>query len=203
MGCSSPRFSADHGNESSIGSMVLRRLLYRVRRVRTLGTQDPITFVAPLRKQFEVFLDDHRQALHDCLDDVSEEEARHRLVPSKTTLLGLVKHATFVELVWFNEAITGRSRADIGCPEGPDESFDLDASDTIESVRASYRGACDASRIAARELSVDDVVSGNRRGPLPMRWIYLHMLRELAQHCGHADILREQIRAGRDAEKQA
>jgi len=23
--------------------------------------------------------------------------------------------------------------------------------------------------------------------------VYLHVLRELAQHCGHADILREQI----------
>src|SRR5206468_2781430 len=33
----------------------------------------------------------------------------------------------------------------------------------------------------------------NRRGPLPLRWAYLHMLRELAQHCGHADILREQL----------
>jgi hypothetical protein len=40
---------------------------------------------------------------------------------------------------------------------------------------------------------VDDFVYGNRRGPLPLRWIYLHVLRELAQHCGHADILREQI----------
>jgi hypothetical protein len=37
------------------------------------------------------------------------------------------------------------------------------------------------------------VVRGNRRGPLPLRWVYLHVLRELAQHCGHADILREQI----------
>jgi len=25
--------------------------------------------------------------------------------------------------------------------------------------------------------------------------VYLHVLRELAQHCGHADILREQILA--------
>jgi hypothetical protein len=25
--------------------------------------------------------------------------------------------------------------------------------------------------------------------------VYLHMLRELAQHCGHADILREQLLA--------
>ncbi|HEY5856008.1 MAG TPA: DUF664 domain-containing protein [Aldersonia sp.] len=28
--------------------------------------------------------------------------------------------------------------------------------------------------------------------------IYVHMLRELAQHCGHADILREQVLAERD-----
>ena len=33
--------------------------------------------------------------------------------------------------------------------------------------------------------------------PLPLRWIYLHLVRELAQHCGHADILREQILAAR------
>jgi hypothetical protein len=42
-------------------------------------------------------------------------------------------------------------------------------------------------------------VTGNRRGPLPLRWIYLHLLRELAQHCGHADILREQVLAARPA----
>lgn len=118
-------------------------------------------------------------------------------MPSKTTLLGLAKHAAFVELVWFNEAITGRSREEIGCPEGPDESFDLEPCDTIDSVRATYRNICEASRATASMLGVDDVVHGNRRGPLPMRWIYLHMLRELAQHCGHADILREQILAGR------
>jgi hypothetical protein len=39
----------------------------------------------------------------------------------------------------------------------------------------------------------EEIVHGNRRGPLPLRWVYLHMLRELAQHRGHADILREQL----------
>ncbi len=49
--------------------------------------------------------------------------------------------------------------------------------------------------ITARDLiaRLDDTVHGHRRGPLPLRWVYLHMLRELAQHCGHADILREQL----------
>jgi hypothetical protein len=41
-------------------------------------------------------------------------EARQRLVPSQTTLLGLVKHVTYVEGIWFDQAITGRSTADIG-----------------------------------------------------------------------------------------
>ena len=30
-----------------------------------------------------------------------------------------------------------------------------------------------------------------------LRWVYLHTLREFAQHCGHADILREQILSAR------
>ena len=40
--------------------------------------------------------------MHDSLDALTEEEARLRLVPSKTTLLGLVKHVTYVEGVWFD-----------------------------------------------------------------------------------------------------
>jgi Protein of unknown function (DUF664) len=147
----------------------------------------------PVRIQFEVFLDEHRAGLNACLDGLTEEQARRSLVPSRTTLLGLVKHATFVEKVWFDEGITGRSRAEIGLPQTPDESFILDADDTIPSVQRAHREACEASRRAASSLGLDDLVRGNRRGPLPLRWVYLHVLRELAQHCGHADILREQI----------
>jgi hypothetical protein len=117
-------------------------------------------------------------------------------VPSRTTLLGLVKHATFVEKVWFDEAVTGRPRAEIGIPATPDESFILDDSDTIATVQQAHREACQASRRATSALGLDDIVRGNRRGPLPLRWVYLHVLRELAQHCGHADILREQITSG-------
>lgn len=143
--------------------------------------------------QFEAFIDEHRSALNNCLDGLTEEQARRSLVPSRTTLLGLVKHAAFVEKVWFDEAVTCRSRAEIGIPATPDESFILDDGDTIESVRRSHREACDASRLATATLGLDDILPGNHRGPLPLRWVYLHVLRELAQHCGHAEILREQI----------
>jgi hypothetical protein len=145
--------------------------------------------------QFEAFLDEHRRELTASLDGLTEEQARRSLVPSRTTLLGLVKHAAFVEKVWFDEAVTCRSRAEIGIPASPDESFVLADDDTIESVQRAHREACEASRRATADLQLDDVLRGNRRGPLPLRWVYLHMLRELAQHCGHADILREQVTA--------
>ncbi|MFD5450228.1 DinB family protein [Streptomyces sp. NPDC127100] len=157
------------------------------------STTEPTVFHAAFREQFETFLDEHRTALHDTLNGLTEEQARRSLVTSKTTLLGLVKHATFVEKVWFDEAITCRPRSEIGIPETPDESFDLHDDDTIASVQHAYREACAASRRATAELTLDDLAHGNRRGSLPLRWIYLHLLREVAQHCGHADILREQV----------
>ena len=147
----------------------------------------------PAHAQFEAFLDEHRGELNSCLDGLTEEQARRSLVPSRTTLLGLVKHATFVEKVWFDEAVTCRSRAEIGIPATPDESFTLHDDDTIATVQQVHREACESSRRTASSLGLDDLLRGNRRGPLPLRWVYLHMLRELAQHCGHADILREQI----------
>jgi len=150
----------------------------------------------PAQAQFEAFLDEHRRELNACLDGLTEEQARRSLVRSATTLLGLVKHATYVEKVWFDEAVTCRSRAEIGIPATPGESFILDDTDTIASVQQAHREACEASRRATSSLGLEDIVRGNRRGPLPLRWVYLHVLRELAQHCGHADILREQITDG-------
>nr|WP_204263966.1 DinB family protein [Geodermatophilus normandii] len=146
-----------------------------------------------MRTQLEAFLDDHRRALSACLDGLTEEQARRSLVPSRTTLLGLVEHAAFLERVWFGEAVTGRSRAEIGIPATPDESFVLSDDDTVDTVRRAHAEACAASRRAVAGLGLDDLVRGNRRGPLPLRWVYVHVVRELAQHCGHADVLREQV----------
>src|ERR1700684_3684097 len=102
----------------------------------------------PVRAQLEVFIDEHRGALNACLEGLTEEQARRSLVPSRTTLLGLVKHATFVEKVWFVEGVTGRPREEIGLPATPDESFILRDDDTIKIVQDAHREACEASRRA-------------------------------------------------------
>jgi hypothetical protein len=148
--------------------------------------------------QLQVFLDAHRAILRTSLDGLTENEVRARLVPSKTTLLGLIKHATFLQLVWYDEAITGTPRTRLGLPADAEDSFDVADSDTIESVLAGYDRACAAAREVSAWHDLDEVVTGHRLGAMTMRWVHLQVLRELAQHGGHADILREQLLAARE-----
>ena len=154
------------------------------------------TLVGSEREQVEAFLEDNRAEVLRLLDGLTEEQARRRLVPSATTLLGLLKHVTWMQRVWFEECVGGTSRRELGLVQCPDESFQLTDADTIASVTAAHREACATARAAVADLPLDAVVTGHRTGPRTLRWVYLQVLRELAQHCGHADILREQILAG-------
>jgi hypothetical protein len=138
-------------------------------------------------------LDDHRERLVATLDGLTEEEARRRLVPSRTTLLGLVRHLAFVEVVYFHEGITGVPRREAGLGTTPHASFGLTRADTIASVVARYREVIEGSRRNVVGLRPDDGLDRGRT----VRGIHLQVLRELAQHQGHADILREQILAAR------
>lgn len=149
------------------------------------------------RSQLEAFLATYRELLAQTLDGLTEDEVRQRLVPSKTTLLGLVKHAAYVERIWFFEAVTGRSRQELDLPATVDESYDLDDADRSESILENFRSVCAESSAAVSGLALEDVVTGHRFGAINLRWIYLHLIREYAHHCGHADILREQVLATR------
>jgi hypothetical protein len=116
-------------------------------------------------------------------------------LPSKTTLLGLLKHVTYVEGVWFDQAINGRSYAEIGIARTPDRSFTVKDADTIASIQKAHQSRCEVSRRTMAGLTLDAIVDG--RGDRPIWALQLQVLRELAQHAGHADILREQVLARR------
>jgi hypothetical protein len=153
------------------------------------------TLIGSERAQLLAFVHDNRTEVVALLDGVTEEQARARLVPSATTLLGIVKHCAFVERVWFHVSLAGRSRNEVGIPESGEDSWVLENDDTIASVLADYRAAwAEADEIAA-PYDLDDLATHNRRGPLTLRWIYVHMVEELARHAGHGDILREQVLA--------
>jgi hypothetical protein len=145
----------------------------------------------------EGMLDVQRQEVAALLSEVDDAEASARLVPSLTTPLGLVKHATFVEKVWFHSRVAGVPRAELGLPDTIDESFVLEPEDTLDSVRGAFRAACEHSRKVAAAHQLDEQFPWHR-GPVSLRFAYVHMIAELARHAGHGDILVEQIRARRD-----
>lgn len=155
-------------------------------------THDPRQGVPRHGEEMETLsamLDWLRLSLHDKLDGLEEEAARRRLVPSDTTLLGLVKHAAMVEATWFRYRFLGERD-----PYPEEEGFELYDSDDVASVLALYRRECDNSRAAIRGASPDDPAARDLRGvAYNLRYILIHMIEETARHAGHADILREQI----------
>jgi uncharacterized protein DUF664 len=156
------------------------------------------SFAVPLeeeRVQLDAFIEEYRNALEATLDGLTEEQVRRRLVPSATTVLGLLKHVTWMQRVWFEECVGGTPRKELGVVERSDDSFLVTDDDTVASVTAAYREACATARATVAGLPLDTVVTGHRTGPRTLRWVCLQVLRELAHHCGHADVLREQLLA--------
>ena len=149
--------------------------------------------VSSERQVLEAFLDLHRQVLVSKVDGISENEARWRRVPSKTTLGGLIKHMIGVERGWFQEVLAGRNPEDIG-PNvgGGEESWDLAENEKVSSLIKEYEQTCEQSRQTAARFALDDAVPEPDMGQVSLRWIYVHMIEETARHVGHADILREQ-----------
>jgi hypothetical protein len=139
------------------------------------------------REVLATFLDLYRGIVAGKLAGLDDQDARRRMVPSATTLLGLVKHLTAVEREWFGQVLEG------GPPQRPPgDGFTLAPDDTVAGVLADYRTACARSRTAADARGLDDTVRHGRLGTVSLRWIYVHMIEETARHAGHADILREQ-----------
>ena len=143
-------------------------------------------------------VDRQRAEVAALLDDVSDAEARLRLVPSLTTVLGLVTHATFVERVWFHSRVAGVPRTELGLPDDVEDSFVLSDDDTVEEVRGAYLGACEHSRTVAAAHDLDEQFAWHA-GAVSLRYVYAHLVAELARHAGHGDILLEQLRARRQA----
>ena len=156
-----------------------------------------VAAVANERTTLEALLDYCRDAVKAKLRGVSEEDARRRLVPSQTTLGGLIKHLARVEVSWFQHRLGQIPVEDLPllsrAIEDPESDFRVEEEDTVEALIARYEEQCARSREIAAHHELDDVVPHPVLGEVSMRWIVIHMIQETARHAGHADILREQI----------
>jgi uncharacterized damage-inducible protein DinB len=152
----------------------------------------PVPFVGDEKTMLSAFLDRYRETIIWKLDGLTKAQAVERLVPSATTLLGIVKHLAYVERIWFQlrfagEAVTFPWKKE---EDDQDPEFRIEPADTIASVTALYRQEIARSREIVDRASLDDL-SKSTPQPRSLRWIMIHMIEETARHAGHADILRE------------
>jgi hypothetical protein len=136
------------------------------------------------------FLDFARSCLLKKVDGLSEADLRRRLVPSDTTLLGLVQHCAAGERWWFAHHVGGDpAYADV------DFTMVVPPERTGAEVVADFRAA-----VAESDRHIAAAGSPEARTVVPvdgehktLRWVLAHKTSELARHVGHADILREQV----------
>lgn len=140
------------------------------------------------RETLVAFLDYLREAVLLKVAGLDDDSLRRVLVPSGTSLLGLVKHLTMVEIAWFPFSFAG---ADVWVP-----SSELEPADTTASVIGGYRSAiADSTEIVAAAADLDQLCVRAAFAPdrMSLRWVLVHMVEETGRHAGHADILREQL----------
>jgi uncharacterized damage-inducible protein DinB len=164
-----------------------------------LGTRIEPPLESTEKDMLVAWLDFHRATLLMKVDGVTDDDLRRAMVPSGTSLLGLVKHLAYVERWWFRCVFAGEEVEFPWTDDDPDADWRIEPDETTADVIALYEG--EASR--AREIVADHDLDDHARLDVKLRrahasdhtlrWIVTHMIEETARHNGHADILRELI----------
>ncbi|MEQ1873224.1 MAG: DinB family protein [Ilumatobacteraceae bacterium] len=137
----------------------------------------------------------HRDALAAKCEGVSPQDLiRSGLGGSPMSLLGLVRHLTEMERVYFTYSIGGGELEFVYGPyedDGPAGDFDNLTVDMVApSFEALRNEQANADRLIAAQPSLDTPGAPGRRN---LRENLLKVIQEYARHNGHADIIRESI----------
>jgi uncharacterized damage-inducible protein DinB len=146
-------------------------------------------------------LNRHRYFLRFTCRDLTDEQAATRTTASALTLGGLIKHVTGVERGWIAFAVDGaagmqRANAELDWPA----QFNMQPGETLAGLLQAY----DEQARRTDEI-IAQVADLNASHPLPSapwfepgatwsaRRVVLHLIAEISQHAGHADIIRESL----------
>jgi uncharacterized damage-inducible protein DinB len=142
----------------------------------------------------------HRALLLRTVDGISDEQAAARPTASELCLGGIIKHLTRVETTWAEFIQRGPRPRKPAARAAHAASFRWEPDDAIADLVAGYEEAARTT-----DQLVTEVPSLDDSQPLPeapwfeagARWsarrVLLHVLSELSQHAGHADIIRESL----------
>ncbi|AIY19928.2 DUF664 domain-containing protein [Pimelobacter simplex] len=152
--------------------------------------------VAGEREALTAYLDHYRATVEMKCRGLTPEQARSRsMAPSTLSLHGLVRHLAGCERWWFQQNFERREVPFLFfTEENPDLDFELPADADFAADLATWHDECAVSReiVAAHELD-DTARPLDWHEDVNLRWLMLRMITEYAQHCGHADLLREGV----------
>ncbi|MDQ4116047.1 MAG: DinB family protein [Actinomycetota bacterium] len=173
-------------------------------------TQGSSGTVSGERAELITLLERHRGFLLHTAQGLTEQQARTASTVSALTIASLLKHVADTEEQWFRFAVEGA--AAFGTDDGTDWSAveaDPDAFVDTRFVLAEHetldhlRGRIE--QVAARTEEILRTADLDAAHDLPVapwfepggRWsvrrVAIHMIAEISQHSGHADIIREAI----------
>lgn len=156
-----------------------------------------IPFFGTEKQSLHASLDRIRDAMLWKLEGLSDDQIRRPMVPSGTTLLGLVKHEGSVEFGWFCETFEHESEWIPWDPSDCDGDARIGPDETTAEVLAYFERSRVATDRVIRTVDLDQrvaTVPGMWTGAdVSLRWIMVHVLEGAARHAGHMDIMRELI----------
>jgi hypothetical protein len=144
------------------------------------------------------YLQGARETLLWKLDGLGEYDIRRPLTPTGTNLLGLVKHQSGGELIYFGD-VFGRPHGEKlpWLEHGADESAGMWArpEETRADITGLYRRAWQHANATIAELPLDATATVPWWGgaEVTLGRIVVHMTAETQRHAGHADIVRELV----------
>jgi uncharacterized damage-inducible protein DinB len=152
-----------------------------------------VPFTGGEKESLRVALDRHRDAILWKLEGLDDEQLRRSMVPSGTSLLGLVKHVAAVEYGWFCDTFGREAEPLPFDDDDPDADLRVEPDETTADLLAFYGRARAAADQAIDEVGLEETGMAWFGEPVTMRWVLIHMVEETARHAGHVDILRELI----------
>ncbi|WP_330183849.1 DinB family protein [Nocardia sp. NBC_01503] len=151
------------------------------------------------REELITVLASQRELFRITLRGIEDDQARQRSTVSELTLGGLLHHIINTERHWTTILVERDPNSEFDV-SGMDSEYRMDPDETVAGLLAEWEAVAEQTAKVIRELpNLEDSVPtptapwAPERQWLTVRYIVLHILREISQHSGHADIIREAL----------